>query len=159
MNLNAIIASNYQKWQQKIVQCGIPEGDALDVLHSVILSLYERNLSEEYIRNIDTYIVSACRIAYFSPNSPYRKQYGREVPVGDDIDCEAVIDDDCEEEELDIWTEIETAPFSWWEKEAFKRKILEDKTLQEIADESNLSLGQVYYSFCKVKNYLKNKLK
>lgn len=132
MNLNAIIESNYQKWEQKIVQCGIPEDDALDVLHSVIFSLYERDLSEDYIRNIDTYIVRACRIAYFSPNSPYRKQYGREIPVGDDIDCEAVYDDECEDEELDIWKEIEAAPFSWWKRRRSSERYLKTKRCRRL---------------------------
>lgn len=158
MNLNQTIEANYNKWVDKLSRI-MGEDKAKDVLHSVILSLYDRDIPDDYIRDIDSYIIKSAKLSAYSPNGQYRRMCIKENLVDPQEFVIADIEDNQDDNDFDIWKEIDDSPFSWWEKEVFKRKILEDKTLQELADETNLSLGQVYYSFCKVRNYLKNKLK
>lgn len=158
MNLNQTIEANYNKWVDKLSRI-MGEDKAKDVLHSVIISLYDRDIPDDYIRDIDGYIIKSAKLSAFSPNGQYRRMCIKENLVDPQEFVIADVEDNQDDNDFDIWKEIDDSPFSWWEKEVFKRKILEDKTLQELADETNLSLGQVYYSFCKVRNYLKNKLK
>lgn len=156
MDLNTIISDNYEKWVLKVSKV-VPECDTKDVLHYVIVSLYNRNIEDDFFFNIDAYIVQSCRLAYYSKTSSYNKYKVKEVQLGDNVIKEDDYDTEVEDD-IDIWPIIDEAPFSWWERELFKRKILEDKTFDELAKECNLSLGQVYYSYSKVRTWLKDKL-
>lgn len=159
MELNAAITAKYNDWVEQLRKF-IPGDEAIDVLHTVLLSVMERGLEEgREIRNLDKYIIGSCRMAYFSKNSPYNRERGwREYP-SDTIEPEQADTTDKEENEgkKDVWRLIDEAPFSWWEKEVFKRKILENKTFAELANETKLNIGQVWYSFAKVRKHLKNK--
>jgi hypothetical protein len=52
---------------------------------------------------------------------------------------------------IDICEYIDTTPgLSWWEKECFKRKIIEKKTFKELEDEYNIPAYSIQYSYNKV---------
>lgn len=169
MTLNEQITLNYDKWLIKIKNI-VPEDEAGDVLNSVLLSMMERNINvDNDIDCLECYIVSSCKIAYRSPNSPYNRQLGRHIKTinFDDAISTGIADEEITDDEedkfknIDIIKLIQESPFSWYEKELFKRRLLENngKTLKEMAKECNLSPSQVWYSHRKVKNYLKEKIK
>lgn len=169
MTLNEAVEANYKKWLQKISGI-VPQDEAGDVLNSVILSMFERNIEPDNdIDCLECYIVSSCKIAYRSPNSPYNRQLGRHITTINFDDAistgtmneEITDDEDDKFKNIDIIKLIQESPFSWYEKELFKRRLLENdgKTLKEMAKECNLSPSQVWYTHRKVKNYLKEKIK
>lgn len=170
MDLNEAINLNYTKWMDKVRKV-VPADEAGDVLHTVLLSMLERDqaekLSPEEIDCLDCYVVSSCKMAYRSPNSPYSRQLDRHLQRVD-FD-EAVHAGEVDEEEpdegdrmegLDIIAIVNESPFSWYEKELFKRRLLEDggKTLKRMAEECNLSPSQVWYTHRKIKQYIKQKI-
>lgn len=168
MNLNEAITMNYNKWLER-VKTFIPSDEAGDVLNSVLLSILERNLDiENDVDCLECYIVSSCKLAYRSPNSPYNRQLERHkhfLQFDDGIatgnEDYADDNDDDEMKKVDIFKMIAESPFSWYEKELFKRRLLENdgKTLKQMAIECNLSPSQVWYTHRKIKNYLKEKIK
>lgn len=168
MGFEKEIQMNYDKWLDRI-KTFIPINDAGDVLNSVLLSMLERELDvENDVDCLECYIVSSCKLAYRSPNSPYNRQLERHkhflqfddaIASGEYI--EDADNDDDEMKKIDIFKLIQESPFSWYEKELFKRRLLENdgKTLKQMAIECNLSPSQVWYTHRKIKNYLKDKIK
>lgn len=155
-----MIEEKYDIWLSKISKF-IPKEDAREVLNIVLLSLIERNFSFDGYICPDCYIINACKIQYWSKNSTYNRQMGNQVNKVE-IDEEVIKIDDPEPDpymEIDIWKEIDNSPFCWWEKEMFKRKILEGKTLKEMSEECNLTQGQIWYSYNKIRKYLKKSIK
>lgn len=148
MTLDQTISDNYSKWLSIAKRiCGTK---AEDVLHTLLLQILEKE-DTSYIENWDSYISKSIYVSAYSKTSPYNRIWNRlqVVEWNDDIEYPDI------EPQEDIWTAIDDAPFSWWEKEVFKRKVLEEKTFQEIADEAGINIGQAYYSFNKVRNWLK----
>lgn len=169
MTLNEAVELNYNKWLTKIKNI-VPEDEAGDVLNSVLLSMMERNINvDNDIDCLECYIVSSCKIAYRSPNSPYNRQLGRHIKTinFDDAISTGIADEEITDDEddnlkdVDIIKLIADSPFSWYEKELFKRRLLENdgKTLKEMAIECNLTPSQVWYTHRKIKTYLKDKIK
>ena len=166
MTLSEAVEANYNKWLSKI-SCIVPADEAGDVLNSVLLSMYERGIEpDEDIDCLECYIVSACKMAYRSPNSPYNRQlerHIRHIPFEEvaGAEVEEVDDEDDELKNIDIIDLIHSSPFSWYEKELFTRRLLENdgKTLKEMAAECNLTPSQVWYTHRKLKSYLKEKIK
>ena len=161
MGLNDVVEQNYNGWLMK-VKTFVPENEAGDVLDSVILSMLERGMDADDLECVECYVLRACKLAFISKNSPYNRQLENHiVKIGLDEygDGDGVVDEPVEELDFNIWDVIANAPFSWWEKEVFKRKVLENKTLQEMADETNLSVSQVWYSYNKVRKYLQTQIK
>ena len=126
----------------------IPAEDAEDVLQEVLLQIYS---NEKYSKDIP-YILKACYQSYYSKTSPYAHQRGpictHELP---DIPYE-------EEEVIDIdkvidWVE-DIKELSWWEKQCFLRKILENKTFNELSKEYNEAPANIGYSFRKAKKLI-----
>ena len=156
--MNQIINEKYDLWVSKL-HGYIPEEDITDVLNSVLLSLLQRGMTSEEFDCIDCYVLNACKIAYYSKTSPYNREL-RRFTIRAEIDELAEMPEDEPEPSFpNVMKLIEESPFCWWEKELFKRKVLEDKTLEEMAAECNISTGKVWYSYNKVRKYLQNKLK
>lgn len=168
MNLNEAVSMNYNKWLNKIKNI-VPADEAGDVLDSVLLSMFERGIDpDEDLDCLECYIVSSCKIAYRSPNSPYNRQLERHIrhinyddAIGSGEVNEVEDDEDDVLKNIDIIQLIQESPFSWYEKELFKRRLLENdgKTLKEMAQECNLTPSQVWYTHRKLKSYLKEKIK
>lgn len=153
-----LIKERYEIWVSKI-ETFIPKTEAKDVLNSVLLSMLERDKNITEFGCPDCYIINACKTAYFSKTSAYSRQYGRHIQTTniDDENVEDVVEED-EDEIPDVLSILEKAPFCWWEKELFKRKVLEGKTLKEMGEECNLTVGQVWYSYNKVRKWLKKNI-
>ena len=168
MNLNEAVSMNYNKWLGKIKNI-VPADEAGDVLDSVLLSMMERGIDpDEDLDCLECYIVSSCKIAYRSPNSPYNRQLERHIrhinyddAIGNGEVNDAEDDEDDPLRNIDIIQLIAESPFSWYEKELFKRRLLENdgKTLKEMAQECNLTPSQVWYTHRKLKSYLREKIK
>lgn len=155
INLNEAVEQNYEKWL-KAAKKNVPSDKAEDILHTVIIQLYDSKTPLESIGNLDAYIARSVWISYISNNSLYNRTWHSKEVLESDFEPIEPIDEEIEEIGCDVWDMIDRCGCSWWEKEIFKRKVLEDKTFAEIAEETNLSLGQVYYSFRKVRNACKN---
>ena len=153
-NLNAAIEQNYEKWLKTAKKC-VPADKAEDILHTVIIQLFDSKTPLESIENIEAYIARSVWISYISNNSLYNRTWRSKEVLGLDGDVEEPFDEPDLDEQDNVWTMIDQCGCSWWEKEIFKRKVLEDKTFAEIAEETHLSIGQVYYSFKKVRNACK----
>lgn len=113
----------------------IPQQDAQDILHDILLqpSLQEFNLS---------YICKACYKAY-------RVKNRKEILTDDFKDLESS-DEDVYQEPIDIIPFIDNCKsISWWEKELVKRRNLENKKFKEMAKECNLNLNKTSYSYYK----------
>lgn len=153
-----LIQERYDIWVADI-ETFIPKTEAKDVLDSVLLSMLERDKKITDFGCPDCYIINACKTAYFSKTSAYNREYERHIHTSniDDENVEDVVEED-DDEIPDVLTILEAAPFCWWEKELFKRKVLEDKTLKEMSEECNLSVGQVWYSYNKVRQWLKKNI-
>ena len=161
-----LIKERYEIWVSKI-ETFIPKTEAKDVLDSVLLSMLERHKDITHFGCPDCYIINACKTAYFSKTSAYNRQYERHIPTTniEDENIQDVIEDitperseGTEDEIPDVLSILEKAPFCWWEKELFKRKVLEGKTLKEMGEECNLTVGQVWYSYNKVRQWLKKNI-
>lgn len=153
-----LIQERYDIWVSKI-ETFIPKTEAKDVLNSVLLSMLERDKNITEFGCPDCYIINACKTAYFSKTSAYNREYERHIHTSniDDENVEDVVEED-EDEIPDVLSILENAPFCWWEKELFKRKVLEGKTLREMSEECNLTVGQVWYSYNKVRQWLKKNI-
>lgn len=159
MSLNDVVERNYNGWLAK-VKTFVPDTEAGDVLDGVILSMMERGLEADDLDCVECYVLRACKLAYHSPNSPHNRELEKHIiKIGLDEYGDVDGGDEPVEYNFNIWDVIQSAPFSWWEKEVFKRKVLENKTLQEMADETNLSISQLWYSYNKIRKYLQTKIK
>lgn len=154
INLNEAVERNYEKWL-KAAKKNVPTDKAEDILHTVIIQLYDSKTPLESIGNLDAYIARSVWISHISNNSLYNRTWKSREVLGVDVETPEPIDEEDDETDADVWKMIDDCGCSWWEKEIFKRKVLEEKTFAEIAEETNLSLGQVYYSFRKVRNACK----
>lgn len=154
--LSQKIEQKYDLWLKSVRQ--FAGEDACDVLNDVLVYMYDHNI----VPDTDYYVIKSCKNSLFCRNSPYARKRDRHlqfVELDGGFSVETPEEDPEDIELLDVWSAIEDIGCSWWEKELFKRKVLEDKTFQEIANEVGLTLGQVYYSYIKVRDSLKNTLK
>ena len=150
------IRQKYNLWLSQVKHFAGDE--ACDVLNDVLVYMYDHNI----VPDTDYYVIKSCKNSLYCKNSPYARKRDKHLPFTDydgELFEEMPEEDSDDMESIDIWATIETIECSWWEKELFKRKVLEDKSFQEIADDTGLTVGQVYYSYIKVKNALKNILK
>lgn len=137
----------------KTIKKYIPEQEAQEVLHEVILQVLEnppQKLTNEYI-------IRACFDSYYSKTSPYARKKLREVLV-DYKDIDAI--EEIEEDNLpiDICKYIdEVEGLSWWEKECVKRKNLEGKTFRELSIEYNIPGYTIQYSYKKAIKKIREK--
>ena len=154
MDINKAIEQNYEKWLNTAKK-SVPADKAADTLHTVIIQLYDSGTPLESIVNLDAYIARSVWISYISNKSLYNRTWKSREVLGVDVETPEPIDEEEDETDADVWKMIDDCGCSWWEKEIFKRKVLEEKTFAEIAEETHLSLGQVYYSFRKVRNACK----
>lgn len=124
----------------------IPAADADDVLHEVVLQLLE---SEKELDDYPSYVARACWRSYKSTTSPYARKYGKGNPTVELDGTEENIPDEINElAGIDVIKQInECSSIVWWEKELVKRKILEEKTFEELAEEYDLTFNQVVYSY------------
>lgn len=132
----------------------VPPEDAADVLHEIMLQLLETDkLCDDY----KAYIVRSAYMSYNSTTSPYARKYARNVTEVELDGREDTIPDETDElSTVDIFKLIEETPdISWWEREALKRKILEEKTFKEVADEWCVTQDQAVYSYYKAINKIK----
>lgn len=154
-----LIQERYEMWASKI-ETFIPKTEAKDVLDYVLLSILERDKDITDFGCPDCYIINACKRAYFSKKtSTYSRQYERHIHTTniEDENVEDIVEE-YEDEIPDVLSILENAPFCWWEKELFKRKVLEGKTLKEMGEECNLTVRQVWYSYNKVRQWLKKNI-
>ena len=150
------IRQKYDIWLAQVKRFAGDE--ACDVLNDVLVYMYDHNI----VPDTDYYVIKSCKNSLYCKNSPYSRKRDKHLPFTDydgELFEETPEEDLDDMEAIDIWAAIEIIDCSWWEKELFKRKVLEDKSFQEIADDTGLTVGQVYYSYIKVKNALKNILK
>lgn len=158
--MNDFIEHHYDQWA-KYLKKYIPETEVCDVINDVLVSIYDRNFDLMKLDRPDLYVIKACRRAWFSRQSNYSRRRGRNYPTSPLEDYSEVLiveeEDDTKTAEEIIYI-IDHSPFCWWEKELFKRKALEGKTLDEMALECNLSKGQVWYSYNKVRMWLQKNL-
>lgn len=131
----------------------VPQTEAEDVLHEILLQLIE---SEVKVDNIPAYIISSAYRSYYSKTSPYARKYKPEIyDRGVDID-QIEAENESGDIFIDIVSEIDSFEgVCWWEKEVVKRKILENKTFRTLAVEYNISESQIQYSFYKAIKKLK----
>lgn len=137
----------------------VPESAAEDVLHEILLQVMESGV---VIDDIPAYIISSAYRSYYSRTSPYARKY--KPMIQGDIDLTRLSDvlpEDYDVDEFDCYAvdivkEIDNFDGAcWWEKEAVKRKILENKTFKELAVEYNIKESQIQYSFYKTVKKLK----
>ena len=86
----------------------------------------------------------------------------KEQPHRCEIPLEGIMvaDDDRDDEIItDVYSALDRTKCSWWEKEYFKRKVLEGKTNEEMASEIGIDRRQGEYSYNKVKKRLRKILK
>jgi len=123
----------------------IPKEDAPDVLHEIVTQM----LSENVPRNdYMAYAVSACWRSYHSKTSPYARKYGKNIITTELDGRENIPDEKDELDSVDILKMIDSCPeVVWWCKEAVKRKILEEKTFKELAEEYDCTENQIVYSY------------
>lgn len=113
----------------------------MDILHTIIVKMYDNKTAVESIDDIDAYVARCVMII--------SRQTSRSHTVELDIDDEfaAYIPP----KEPDVWELIELTGCSWWEKEVFRRKALEDKTYEELSDDCGVSVPKLIYSCSKVR--------
>lgn len=161
MPIDVYINTNYGAWVRRL-KAYIPQDYITDVLNSVLLSLLEREYPLTSLVHPDIYVINACKMAWYSKESAYSRQLKRHVHTIPLDEAPELMDEEPEEDEenncVEIIHIIDESPFCWWEKELFKRKVLEDKTLKEMSADCNLTVGQVWYSYNKVRKYLQKKL-
>lgn len=126
----------------------IPKQDVEDVLQEVLVQIY----SDDKYPKDTAYILRACYKSYYSKTSPYAYTKGitcvdefPEIPYEE----EEVVDID----KIIKWVE-DIKELSWWEKQCFLRKILEDKTFKELSKEYNEAQANIGYSFRKAKKII-----
>lgn len=153
-----ITQEQYDYCLDKIKQI-VPPAEAEDVLHEILLQVLE---GETKIDDVPAYIISSAYRSFYSKTSPYARKYKPEM-YNNMQDIESIEDEVPEEDAgddifstIDILAEINSFDGAcWWEKEAVKRKVLENKTFRELAVEYNISESQVQYSFYKTIKKLK----
>lgn len=119
--------------------------DARDILHDAL----EVALTHQCVE-FDAYVM---RVAWHIWKT---KKVGADVPLEDVYVAEEERD---EEIVTDVYEALDRTGCSWWEKEYFKRKVLEGKTNAEMAREIGIDRRQGEYSYNKVKNRLRKILK
>lgn len=163
--LDELVKTHYNTWIENAKKF-ISEDDVYDVVDGIVLSLYERPQFTISEADIDKYINGAAKISYWSSNSPYNRELENHIQYTELDDAQNVsFQPEIVEDDDDLIRAHNLVEYinglkdiSWWEKQCFLRKVLEDKTFREMADELNCTIGQVFYSYRKVKNYLAKKL-
>lgn len=151
-----ITQEQYNYCLDKIKQI-VPPNEAGDVLHEILLQVLGREVK---VDNIPAYIISSAYRSYYSKTSPYARKYKTEI-YDRSVDIEQIEDevqdgDIFNKYDIDIVSEIDSFDGAcWWEKEAVKRKILENKTFRELNVEYNIPESQIQYSFYKTIKKLK----
>lgn len=151
-----ITEEQYNFWKKELLKF-IPREDIQEVLHEVLLQF----LTGDYHPDcLDAYIIGSCCRSYYSTTSPYARQENKHLIVTELGNYDREDANLTDYEKLDILKYIDDLKgVSWWEKECFKRKILEDKTFKKLAEEYDLMDYQVIHSYKKVRNLLRKKLK
>lgn len=160
--LDELVSANYNDWLNVVKQM-ITINDANDVLDSVILSLYDRVAHNNIIidnDNVRGYIYRSCWIAKKSKNSPYNRQLDNHIKKVDIDQCYNIPNDYNEDGgSYSIMSVLRQSPFTWWEQEAFARRILEGYTIKEMAKDIGISMSKLAYRTEKVRRWLKSQLK
>lgn len=131
----------------------IPVDKVDDVLQTVLVEVYEKDVLP---KDIVAYVLKACYQSYYSNTSPYSRQKFSYVELTDDIDKEDEQDEIIDIDKVIAWVESLDG-LSWWEKQAFLRKILEEKTFQQLSKEYGIPTANVEYSFYKAKKLIQLK--
>jgi len=160
VKIDEAIEKNYNVWLSTI-SCILPEEWANDVMHEVLVTMLEKR-NVEY-KCVDCYVIRACMRAYKQVRGIAGKLgcHDNKTSISD-ID-DGVFDEDFDDDEevynnIDVWRELEIAPLSWWEKEVFKRKVLEGKSFRKLAAETNIKTYMVFYTYKKVIKVLKSQI-
>lgn len=135
---------NYQALRREVGRY-IPKEDVDDVLHEVIVQmLSDERERDDYI----AYAVAACWRSYHSKTSYYARKYARNIITTELDGRENIPDEKDELNEVDIIKMIDScSEVVWWCKELVKRKIIEEKTFKELAEEYDITENQVVYSY------------
>lgn len=151
-----IDTARYNLWVKELKRF-IPASEIHEVLQEVLVRTLPKNLSDD---ELDNYVIASAYKSYYSTTSPYARNASKHLIVTS-LDGYDTADTVLPEiDKLDIIEYINTLPdVSWWERQCFIRKILEDKTFDDLAKECNLSRAQIVYSYYKVKKILENKIK
>lgn len=155
-----MITQEQYDYCKRVLEKYIPETDLDDCLQETLLIICEMDTSN--IKDICKYIIRSVYTNYKSNTSPYARKYKQKM-YNRMIDIDQIEDDVPEEDVgddifsmIDILAEIDSFDGAcWWEKEAVKRKVLENKTFRELAVEYNISESQIQYSFYKTIKKLK----
>lgn len=146
MTFNEFISvdGNYQALLREAERY-IPKADAPDVVHEVVVQMLSENIPrDDYM----AYAVASCYRSYFSKTSPYARKFGRNITTTELDGRENIPDEKDELDSVDVLKMINECPcIVWWLKEVVKRKILEQKTFEELAVEYDLTINQVVYSY------------
>lgn len=139
-----------ERYDKLLTEVGryIPSDECAEVLHEVLCQMLEKDTKcDDYA----SYIVRAAYRSYNSKTSPYARKYAKyvtEVELDERV-CE-IPDEEDELACVDVLKLIdECDTVSWYEKEVLKRKILEEKSFKQLAEECNLTKDQVVYSYYK----------
>lgn len=138
------IEGNYNALRREVERY-IPVEAVDDVVHEVVVQMLSENIPrDDYM----AYAVSACYRSYFSKTSPYARKFGRNITTTELDGRENIPDEKDELDSVDVLKMINECPcIVWWLKEVVKRKILEQKTFEELAVEYDLTINQVVYSY------------
>lgn len=128
----------------------IPEQYCGEVLQDVLVGIYQR---EVLPKDIISYTIRACYRDFFSSNSTFARQKFTYEPLTDDMDTPDDGDEVVDIDKVISWVN-NLEGLSWWEKQCFLRKILEDKTFEELSKEYRVSERQITYSFYKAKKII-----
>lgn len=118
--------------------------DAEDILHDAILTA----LTHQCV-DFEQYVL---RCSWHEFKSKDRRQFCN-------LDGVDIPEEQHEEVVADVFEALDATGCSWWEKEYFKRKVLEGKTNAEMSDDIGITVSKCEYSFTKVKRKLKEVLK
>ena len=147
--------SRTYKYLQEQLKKYIPRQDVDDVLQTILTEVYSKDVLP---KDIVAYVLRSGYRSYYSKTSPYARQTKQlsTVELTEDIDLPEEDDEVVDIDQVISWVEGVDG-LSWWEKQAFLRKILEEKTFQQLSREYNIPVANVEYSFYKAKKILNKK--
>lgn len=148
--------AKYKLWVSELSKF-IPASEVYEVLQEVLVRTLPKDIPDS---ELDNYVIASAYKSYYSTTSPYARNACKHLTI---IGLENLDMADTllpEIDKIDVIEYINSIKgISWWERQCFMRKIIEDKTFDELAEEYNISRSQVVYSYYKVKKILEDKIK